>query len=137
MSLQGYYLVVSIYGWHHWVTGARTLKEKKLPVTRITIRSVIILSIIFLILWTGIYLILIRFTDSDVPVGDAFTTAGGIIGTWMLARKNLENWFVWIVVDTVAAALYFYKGMYPTVALYIIFAVIASFGYLRWKKDLK
>ena len=97
---------------------------------------IIILSIIFLILWTGIYLLLIRFTNSDVPAGDAFTTAGGIIATWMLARKKLENWLVWIVVDTVAAALYFYKGMYPTVALYIIFAVIAFFGYLRWKKDL-
>ena len=136
MSLQGYYLVVSIYGWYHWVIGARTLKEKKLPVTRTAVRSVIILSILFFILWTGIYLILIQFTDSDVPLGDAFTTAGGIIGTWMLARKNLENWLVWIVVDAVAAALYFYKGMYPTVILYVIFAVIAFFGYLRWKKDL-
>ena len=54
-----------------------------------------------------------------------------------LARKKLENWLVWILVDAVAAALYFYKGMYPTVVLYIIFAVIALFGYLRWKKDLK
>ncbi|MBL7113262.1 MAG: nicotinamide mononucleotide transporter [Bacteroidales bacterium] len=136
MSLQGYYLVISIYGWYHWVAGARVRKEMKLPVTRTPVNSVIILSILFFILWAGIFLILSRFTDSDVPVGDAFTTAGGIIGTWMLARKKLENWLVWIIVDAVAALLYFYKGMYPTVILYIIFAVIALFGYLRWKKDL-
>ncbi len=136
MSLQGYYLIVSIYGWYHWVAGARVNKEKKLPVTRIPLTSVIILTILFIILWACIYFILSRFTDSDVPVGDAFTTAGGIIGTWMLARKRLENWLVWIIVDAVAAVLYFYKGMYPTVILYIIFAVIALFGYLKWKKDL-
>jgi len=136
MSLQGYYLVISIYGWYHWMSGAREGNGKKLQVTRIPVRSGVILSIIFVILWAGIFLVLSRFTNSDVPVGDAFTTAGGIIGTWMLARKKLENWLVWIIVDAVAAALYFYKGLYPTVILYIIFAVIALFGYLRWKKDL-
>jgi len=118
------------------MSGAREGNGKKLPVTRTPVRSGVILSIIFVILWAGIFLVLSRFTNSDVPVGDAFTTAGGIIGTWMLARKKLENWLVWIIVDAVAAALYFYKGLYPTVILYIIFAVIALFGYLRWKKDL-
>jgi nicotinamide mononucleotide transporter len=136
MSLQGYYLVISIYGWYHWVSGARTSKEKKLPVTRTAWLSAGILSIVCIILWAGIYMVLKYLTDSDVPLGDAFTTAGGIIGTWMLARKKLENWLVWIIVDASAALLYFYKGMYPTVILYIIFAVIALFGYLRWKKDL-
>lgn len=137
MSLQGYYLVVSIYGWYHWVTGARLSNENRLPVTRTKLAPALILGMIFFILWAGIYFILVRFTDSTIPVGDAFTTAGGIVGTWMLARKKLENWLVWILVDTVAAMLYFCKGMYPTVALYIIFTVIAIFGYLRWKKDLK
>jgi nicotinamide mononucleotide transporter len=54
----------------------------------------------------------------------------------MLARKILEHWLVWIVVDTVAAALYFYKGLYPSCLLYVIYALIAVTGYFQWKKDL-
>jgi len=136
MSLQGYYLLVSIYGWYYWVYGAHDPDVAQVPVTRIRSKPAIILLGLFVILWLGIALILIYLTDSDIPWGDAFTTAGSIIATWMLARKILEHWLVWIIVDTTAASLYLYKHMYPTVFLYIVFTIIAVVGFYQWKKKL-
>ena len=110
--------------------------QAKLPVRRVSARQIWPLSGTGLALFFGIASILLFLTDSDVPWGDGFTTAASIVATWMLARKILEHWLVWILVDTVAAALYFYKGLYPSCALYIIYALIAILGYRQWKRDL-
>jgi nicotinamide mononucleotide transporter len=77
---------------------------------------------------------LVNYTDSNVPWWDAFTTALSIIGMWMLARKYLEQWLVWIVVDVVCVGLYIYKDLYFTAGLYALYVVIAVFGWLNWKK---
>lgn len=137
MSLQGYYLLISIYGWFNWAKGKGDSASYKLPVTRVSLRMVVILLIIFIILWISIAFLLIHLTNSDVPWGDAFTTAGSIVATWMLARKILEHWIIWVVVDSVSAGLYLFKDMYPTVLLYFIFTVIAVVGYYKWKKDVQ
>ena len=133
MGLQVYYMGISIYGWIYWTKG-RMNGEKDLQVSRITRSHAGILSGTGLVLFIGIVAVLKFLTDSDVSWGDGFTTAASIIATWMLARKILEHWLVWIVVDTVAAALYFYKGLYPSSVLYIIYAGIAILGYRQWKK---
>ena len=83
----------------------------------------------FLIVW-----ILLNYTDSNVPWCDAFTTALSIVGMWMLARKYIEQWWVWIVVDIVCAGLYIYKELYFTAILYALYAIIAIFGYRKWKQ---
>ena len=72
-------------------------------------------------------------TDSTVPWWDAFTTALSIVGMWMLARKWLEQWWVWMLVDVVSCGLYIYKGIYFYAALYGIYAVVAWYGYRKWK----
>lgn len=137
MGLQVYYLGVSIYGWIYWSRGGITRDQKStLPVCRIPRQLAMILSMTGIVIMLGIVYILQHFTDSDVPWGDGFTTAGSIIATWMLARKVLEHWLVWIVVDSVAAGLYFYKGLYPSFLLYLIYTVIAVIGYFQWKKSL-
>jgi nicotinamide mononucleotide transporter len=137
MSLQGYYLLISIYGWYNWAKGKRGTDSNKLPVTRIRLRTAVILFIIMTLVWIGIALLLMHFTNSDVYWGDAFTTAGSIIATWMLARKLLEHWILWVIIDSVSVGLYLYKDMYPTVLLYFIFTVIAVVGYYSWKKDVQ
>jgi nicotinamide mononucleotide transporter len=138
MGLQVYYCGISIYGWIYWLYGGkRNSGSDRLQVTRISGRLVWILTGIGISLLLGIVAILKLFTDSDVPWGDGFTTAASIVATWMLARKILEHWLVWILVDAVAAALYLYKGLYPSTGLYILYAVIAVLGYIKWKKDLK
>jgi nicotinamide mononucleotide transporter len=137
MGLQVYYLGMSIYGWVYWSRGGVDRDERSiLPVRRITRRLSVGLSVLGILLFMGIVYILITFTDSDVPWGDGFTTAGSIVATWMLARKILEHWLVWIVIDSVAAGLYFYKDLYPSFLLYLIFTIIAVVGYRQWKKGL-
>jgi len=136
MSLQGYYLVISCYGWYHWVYGNGGDKAGNLQVSRASVKVLALSALIFVILFIAIAQVLCQFTDSDVPWGDAFTTAASIIATWMLARKILEHWLLWIVIDAVAAGLYLYKAMYPTTLLYFIYAGIAIVGYFQWKKSL-
>ena len=137
MGLQVYYLGISIYGWIYWLRGGRRGSGvERLPVVRISSNQIWLLTVIGIALFIGIVAILKFLTDSDVPWGDGFTTAASIVATWMLARKILEHWLVWILVDFVAAALYFYKGLFPSSGLYVIFAVIAVLGYYQWKREL-
>ena len=95
------------------------------------------LTAVFAATFAGIAWILINFTDSNVPLLDSFTTALSIIGMWMLARKYVEQWWAWIVVDAVSAGLYVYKGLDFTAALYALYTIIAIFGYFKWKKMMK
>src|SRR6056297_704901 len=141
MSLQIYYVVVSIYGWLHWLFGDKKRKkngeEKKLPVSKLKRKEWLLSIAVSIGLFFIIWFILDKFTDSPVPIGDAFTTALSFVATWMLARKLIENWLFWIVVDVVATGLYIYKGLYPTAALFLFLTVMAFIGYFEWKKDLK
>jgi nicotinamide mononucleotide transporter len=89
-----------------------------------------------LLLTIALSFILIYFTDSPLPVWDAFTTAGSIVATWMLANKILENWLFWIIIDLISMGLYIYKGLYPTVVLFFVYSVMAVFGYIQWKESL-
>jgi nicotinamide mononucleotide transporter len=81
------------------------------------------------------YVILSRFTDSPTPLADAFITSLSIIATWMLARKKLEHWLIWIVGDLTSAVLYLYLGLYPTVFLFFVYAIMAVVGYNEWRKE--
>ena len=137
MGLQVYYLGVSIYGWFYWSRGAADQPVKStLPVRRISRQLILVLGVLGVLAMLLIVFVLKNFTDSDVPWGDGFTTAGSIVATWMLARKILEHWLVWIVVDAVAAGLYFYKGLYPSFLLYVIYAMIAVIGFVQWRRSM-
>jgi len=171
MSLQTYYVVISILGWYWWIkgTGHRAQgswkkgegekkgerekevtaewdngkkKEEKagesaLKVSRISFRIALILIIIFAGLWMVMYFALSRLTDSPVPGWDAFITSLSIIGTWMLARKIYEHWYLWIVVNFVSVILYFTRGLYPTVILYFVYLAMSFLGLKAWKKSLQ
>jgi nicotinamide mononucleotide transporter len=99
-------------------------------------RRAIISSIaITICLFAIIYYMLIYFTDSNVPAWDALSTALSAIGMWLLARKYIEQWWVWIIVDIISVGLYIYKGIYFYAALYALYIVIAVLGYINWKKS--
>jgi nicotinamide mononucleotide transporter len=89
------------------------------------------------LIWGVIYFLLSRFTNSNVPVADAFTTALSIVGIWALARKYIEQWFVWMVVDVVTCALYFYKDIPFKAGLYALYVIIAVFGYRKWRSMME
>ena len=119
-----YYLLAAIYGWIVWKYGK---KKNENPV----------LVLVFVLSFLGIGYVLINHTDSNVPWWDSFTTALSIVGMWMLARKWLEQWIAWILVDAVSCGLYIYKGVYFYSGLYGIYTIIAIFGYLEWKRKMK
>ena len=96
----------------------------------------VMLPIAILSILAVYYIILQYFTDSPVPKADSVVGALSVIATWMLAKKKIENWLLWILADGLAAGLYFYKELYPTVILYIDYAVMAVVGYFQWKKSL-
>jgi len=133
MGLNAYYFFISIYGWMLWSKGGG--KGKKIrPVSRIRWKTGLILGIVTAVSFLGIALVLDNYTDSPIPYWDALTTALSFTATWMLARKILEHWIVWIVVDTISMALYLYRGLYPTMILFAIYTSMAVIGYIEWKK---
>ncbi|HYQ58450.1 MAG TPA: nicotinamide riboside transporter PnuC [Draconibacterium sp.] len=136
MGLQAYYVVISIYGWYFWIKGKKK-NEKKLAVR--TTRNIlwVKLAVVSAGLYALLFFILSNHTNSDVPHMDSMTTALSVVATWMLARKYLEHWLIWIFVDAFSAGLYVYKGLWATVILFIVYTIMALLGYIEWKRDLK
>ena len=135
MGINVYYFFASIYGWIRWN------REKNhgtgLPITHTPKRLMLPLTVIGLSLFALIALILHRYTDSPVVVGDSLTTALSIMGMWMLAQKHVEQWWLWFVVNIISCGLYLWKGLYPTAALFAIYSVISVFGYYKWRRLMK
>ena len=133
-----YYLVIALYGWVAWKTGFTLFGGKKpkkeLRISHTPRYTWAKIAVAYVVAQLLIAFVLIRYTDSSVPWSDSFTTALSIVGMWMLARKYIEQWWVWCVVDVACSALYIYKGLYFTAILYAVYAIIAIFGYFKWKK---
>jgi len=133
MGLNGYYFIISIYGWILWGK-SESKRGRELQVSRVKWKLALILGLISVLAFLMIGVILDRYTDSPIPYWDAFTTAVSFIATWMLARKILEHWILWIVVDAVSMGLYLYRGLYPTLILFAIYTTMAIIGYIEWKR---
>jgi nicotinamide mononucleotide transporter len=131
-GMEFYYLVMTVYGYWRWIHGSK--ENKELKITHFPKKMILPWLAIIAAVWLVIYLLLINFTNSTVPVADSFTTALSIIGIWALAHKYLEQWFIWIAVDVVTCALYFYKDIPFKASLYALYVIIAIFGYRKWLK---
>ncbi|MCE1200329.1 MAG: nicotinamide riboside transporter PnuC [Marinilabiliales bacterium] len=134
MSLQIYYVGISLYGWWSWYHGGSS--GSPLVVTQTSKTLWLKLVLVNGMLFLGIVWILHRFTDSQVPFWDGLTTSMSIVATWMLARKKLEHWLVWIITDALLIALFLFKGLYLTSLLYLVYTLMAFLGYREWKKEL-
>lgn len=135
-GMEFYYLSMTVYGWWRW-SRPREAHPRPLPVSSIPYKDGLRMGLLALFLWAVIYWLLVTFTNSNVPLADAFTTALSIVGIWALAHKYLEQWFIWIAVDVVTSVLYFYKDIPFKASLYALYVVIAIFGYLKWRKMIK
>ena len=131
-GMEFYYLSMTVYGYWKWVRGS--VSKESLPISHFPKRLVLPWLLLIAAVWGIIYWLLITFTNSNVPLADSFTTALSIVGIWALAHKYLEQWFIWIAVDVVTCALYFYKDIPFKASLYGLYVVIAVFGYFKWKK---
>lgn len=136
MMINGYYFIMSIYGWYHWTR--RKGDEAEFPIARITNAEkktsiwLFMLTILFVVV---VYLIFNKFTHWTSYL-DTFVTGIFFVGMWLMAKRKIENWIFWIVGDLVSIPLYFVKGYTFTSLQYLIFTIIAIYGYLEWKKIL-
>jgi len=132
-GLQLVFIAVSIWGWYQWLYGGAGHHE--LQVSSLSRRGRWLCALAWLAAFVLLSSFLRRYTDTDVPHMDGFLTAGSLVGQFLLSRKKLENWHVWIAVDVLYIGLYIYKDLMLTALLYALFVVMAAIGLRAWRKS--
>ena len=132
-----YYTLAAFYGLFVWKFVKTRKKKESLPIIYMPRRHYLPTAVFFFVAWGAIYYVLITWTDSTVPVLDSFTNALSFVGMWALARKYVEQWLFWIVVDMVCTFLYVQKGIPFKAGLYGLYVVIAVAGFMKWKSMAK
>jgi nicotinamide mononucleotide transporter len=133
MALQILFIALAVYGWINW--SRVSLKPKK-AVKKTSIFSAIVYFLISVILSFLFYVLLTKYTNSDVPITDAVLTALSVVASIMAANKQIENWLIWIAVDVAYVFLYIHKDLFVTAVLYSIITWLAVYAYFQWKKEL-
>ena len=133
MGLQPIYLTLSVYGWYQWLHGGEQRTE--LRVSRASPRLLGALGALNLVLWFVLAAVL-RQTDAALPWLDALLTTTSLVAQWMMTRKILENWLVWIALDVVYVPMFISQGLYATALLYAAFLVLALMGFVEWRRSL-
>ena len=131
-----YYTLAAVYGYIAWKLGSARV-EAPLKISHTPLKLYLPILVFFLVAWALTYYVLITWTNSTVPVLDAFTNALSFVGLWALSRKYIEQWFFWIGVDVVCTLLYIQKGIPFKAGLYGLYVIIAIFGYFKWQKMMK
>lgn len=132
--LQLYFLGTAIYGWYYWNKRAHS-QEK--PISSLSARQFFWTIIIIMAISGILGFVLDKFTDTDVPYADGFCTATSFVAQFLMTRKVLQNWLLWVFVDICYIPLYLHKDLVLTSFLYLAFAVIAWNGYRDWGKTFK
>ena len=134
MLLQVIYVFMQLYGWWAWLRGGP--KHSQLIVTRSPWENLILLAILCIVGTMTLGSVMARYTDASFPLMDALTTAASLIAQWLMGRKKLESWLIWIIVDVVSIGLYCAKELYLTGGLYTVFLILATIGYFSWKRSM-
>lgn len=134
VGLNIFYFVTSAYGWYVWLYGNPESSRTELLVSRTNARQWLAL-ILFSIAFTGaLGYFLTHYTNADLSYTDSATTGVSLAAYWMMARKKLENWLVWLLVDSVYVGIYLYKELYLLAGLYFVFLILATDGYFKWRQ---
>ncbi len=133
-ALNAYYLIMAVYGWYSWKYGGK-LEEKDLEVSTYGINKNIQIIFILSIVSLAFGYIMANYTSADFAYVDSFTTVFAVFATYMLAKKVIENWIYWIVIDVISIYIYIQKGLNLTAVLFMIYTILAIVAYLDWKKD--
>lgn len=129
-----FFAITAVWGWWQWLRGHRADAAGPLQIASLDQRGLIFAVVAWAVLWVACAALLRAITDSDVIWADGFVTAGSIVGTVLLGRKFIENWPVWLVVNAASVALFAYKGLQLTVLLYVIFFLLAIWGWIGWRR---
>lgn len=130
--LQIYFLVIQIYGWWYWLRG-RDL-DGLVIVERLPVRQIPYYVLIAIVGLALLGTSMDRLTDADFPYWDGSIAILSVLAQFLMSRRLLESWFLWITVDLLAISLFWVKGLYPTTALYVVFLVLATIGLLNWTR---
>lgn len=134
-TLQLFFIAIAAWGWHQWLRGG-TAGIAPTAVRRMSPGSRLRVALVTLAAWPLVGLVLKNATDSDVPFMDALPAVGSVTGQILLGRKLVENWAVWLVVNLLSVGLFAYKGLWLTVLLYAVFAVLSWVGWRAWQRRL-
>ncbi len=135
VGLQGFYIAISLYGWWSWLHGGRD--HGALRVGRIPAAAALVLAAGVALATAGLTWLLRRYTNSTVPVFDSLITALSLAAQFMMTRKWLENWGVWIAANCLSIGLLIYKGLYVTSGLYLVYQVLCILGLVAWRRALR
>ena len=133
--LQLVYLTLSVYGWYEWLYGGA--QHSRLKVSKTTRTEWLIVTPLFLVGGLGLGALLARYTDSPIPYFDAMLTAASLVAQWMMTRKRLENWLIWIAADIVYVPVFIRRGLPFTALQYAVFLVLAAMGWYGWRQSLR
>jgi nicotinamide mononucleotide transporter len=133
-SLQIVYIGLGIVGWVWWVRPRR--EQRELPVARTPVSQAVVLGVIGVVATAGLWWLMVR-VDDAAPLPDAATTVVSLIAQYMLTRKLLANWWLWISVDVAYVALYVAKHLYLTAALQPLFIALCVAGLRSWRASLR
>lgn len=134
MGLQVIYAALSVYGWYEWLYGGANRTE--LHVTRTAPRLGAVLTLIALAGSAALGVFLRGATDAALPFMDSFLSSTSLVAQWMMTKKKLENWLVWIGVDVLYVGMFVFKHLYITAGLYAVFLALAVRGYIDWRRSM-
>lgn len=142
-ALNVYYMVMAVYGWSQWQgswstnAGVHDQNKGGLAIQTWTIPKHTLVIGIVMMLAAISGAILSAYTEAAWPYVDSFTTWGAVITTWMVAKKVLENWIYWFVIDAISIPLYIDRELYLTAMLFCAYLVIVVFGYFSWRREYR
>lgn len=135
--MQLYYVAAGVYGLAVWLRGTKRSDRAPLQITHVPAHLWGRIVGVYALLHVALYLLLRYCTDSTVPVWDAATTAMAVVAMWLLSRKYVEQWLVWLVADVITVFLYLYKDIPLTAALYALYCLLAVVGYRKWRSQAR
>jgi len=136
MGLNFYYILMSVYGLYFWKYSSKS-DDKNLGFHHISTKTLIYLLFISLVLFVLIYFILIQFDSAQVSISDTLIAVLSIIATWMVAKKIVECWYVWIFSNFFASCLFIHQKLYPTAFLFTVYSILSFVGLIEWRKSIK
>lgn len=132
MLLQVVFICQGIYGWYNWYYKSAT--EDKVSVSYMNNLQRISYGLIIIVVSLVWSFLLVKYTNASTPYVDAFVSTTSLVANWLMAKKKTENWILWIVADIIYIVLFWYKELYLSSAVYLVFLIMATIGLLEWNK---
>ena len=133
-GLQVFYIAMAVYGWYSWMHGEGP--ENRLQVSSWPLRRHVVPFFLIVLLALASGFVLTRYSDAAMPYLDSFTTWGAIVATWMVARKIIQNWHYWFIIDSVSIYLFVSRGLWLTALLFVLYLVLIVIGYFKWRQSM-